>query len=199
MTVPATATAPGPVSVKEVLLIVMGFIASLKVADTLWLVGTPTALLTGFVEIIVGGVGGAGFVLNVQTKGKVSPLPARFWAPVVIVAVYTVLKARTAAGEKVAVAPAQLTVPGTAVAPGPVNVKVVAGELRVEHFIAALGLSESVAKVTLMVVLTATPVAPLAGLTETTEGISVVSKVQTKLFAMALPSVSWTPVVIVAV
>src|SRR5579859_69752 len=199
MTAPATATPPGPVSVKVVLLIVAGFMASLKVAATFWLMGTPIALLTGLVEITVGGVGGAGFVLNVHTKGATSPLPARFCAPVVIVAVYTVLNASTAAGEKVAVAPAQLTVPGTAVAPGPVSVKVVAGELRVEHLIAALGLSESVAKVALMVVLTATPVAPLAGLTEATDGISVVSKCQIYASAMALPSASWTPVVIVAV
>jgi hypothetical protein len=178
---------------------VAGFIASLKVALTAWLKGTPAALLAGFVEITVGGEGEAGFVKNVHTKGVTSPLPAKFWAPVVIVPVYNVLGKRRAAGVKVAVPPAQVTVPGTAVVPGPVNVKVVAGELRVEHFIAALGLSGSVTKVTLMVVLMATPVALFAGLVEATEGVSCASKVQTKLFAMALPSRSLTPVVIVAV
>jgi hypothetical protein len=54
------------------------------------------------------------------------------------VAVNKVLVASRAAGVKVATVPVQLIVPATAVAPGPVTVKVVAGDVRVAQFIALL-------------------------------------------------------------
>jgi hypothetical protein len=53
-----------------------------------------------------------------------------------MVAVYTVLYARTAAGVNVAVTPLYVTVPVTAVPPGPVTVKV--DPLIVAAFIASL-------------------------------------------------------------
>jgi len=46
-------------SVKVVALMVAGFIASLKVAEIAWLVGTPVAPLIGVVEITAGMVGAA--------------------------------------------------------------------------------------------------------------------------------------------
>ena len=64
-TVPGTTTPPGAVSVNVVPLIVAGFIASLKVAATAWLVGTPVAPLTGFVETTEGAVAAVP-VLKVQ-------------------------------------------------------------------------------------------------------------------------------------
>ena len=68
MTVPATAVPPGPASVKVVAAIVAGFIASLKVALTTWLMGTPVAPLAGIVETTVGGVvSGAVAVVKVHT------------------------------------------------------------------------------------------------------------------------------------
>jgi hypothetical protein len=51
-------------------------------------------------------------------------------------AVKTVLNARLAAGVKVATAPEQAIVPGTGVAPGPINVNAVAGNAA--QFIASL-------------------------------------------------------------
>ena len=56
VTAPVTPTPPGPVNMKVVASIVAGFIASLKVALSTWLMGTPVAPLTGMVEITVGGV-----------------------------------------------------------------------------------------------------------------------------------------------
>jgi hypothetical protein len=66
VTIPVTAAPPGPVTVKLVAVIVAGFIATLNVALSAWLMGTPVAPLTGTVEITVGAVG-AGTVLKVQT------------------------------------------------------------------------------------------------------------------------------------
>ena len=101
MRVPATGVAPGPVTVKVAALIVAGFIASLNIAETGVLTGTAVAPLGGTVEITVG----AAAVVNVQTKLAASAAPVGSFAPVVIVAVNTVLLARTAAGVKVAVVP----------------------------------------------------------------------------------------------
>src|SRR4051812_92869 len=53
-TTPATGAPPRPVSVKVVVLIVDGFMASLKVAVIVWLAGTPVAELRGTVEVMVG-------------------------------------------------------------------------------------------------------------------------------------------------
>ena len=116
---------------------VAGFIATLKVAVRAWLMGTPVAPFAGVVEITAGKVG-AGTVLKLHTKLLASALPARSVAPVVIVAVSTVLSGSRAVGVNVATVLVQLTVPATAVAPGPVTVKVVAGDWRVAQFIASL-------------------------------------------------------------
>jgi len=52
--------------------------------------GTPLAPLTGTVEITVGGVG-AGSVRKLHTYLLANPVPAESWAPVPMVAVYSVL------------------------------------------------------------------------------------------------------------
>jgi hypothetical protein len=106
------------------------------------------------------------------------------------VAVYKVLVERTAAGVNVAVFPAYVTVPVTGVAPGPVKVNVAA--LIVAGFIASLNVAETA-------VLTATTVAPLAGIVEMTVASGAVVNVQTTLAASGAPVESFAPVVIVAV
>jgi hypothetical protein len=146
-------------------LIVAGVIATLKVALRAWLIGTPVAPLTGTVEITVGGVG-AGTVLMVHTYLLVSGVPARLVAAVLMAAVYNVFTASSVPGANVAMLPIQLTVPATAVAPGPVTVKVVAGDAMVMQFIASL-------KVALSTWLTSTPVAVFTGTVAITVGAGV--------------------------
>src|ERR1700722_6091510 len=114
--------APGPVKVNVAALIVAGFMASLNVAEIAVLTTTAVAPLAGIVETTVAG----GAVVNIHTKLAASAMPAGFFAPVVIVAVYEVLVVRTAVGVNVAVVPAKVTVPATGVAPGPVKVNVAA-------------------------------------------------------------------------
>jgi hypothetical protein len=162
VTAPVTPTPLGPVNVKVAALIVVELIASLKAALSAWLIAALVPPLTGAVKMTVGGVG-AGTVLKLHAKALVRALPARSVAPVVIVAVNKVLVASGIAGVKVATVPAQLTVPATALALGPMTVKVVAGEVRVAQFIASL-------KVILTAWLRATPVAALTGMVETTVG-----------------------------
>src|SRR5579863_9365314 len=156
--------APGPVTVKVVPLIVAAFMASLNVAEIVVLTATPVAPVTGTVETTVG----AAAVVNVHTKLAASEAPAGSFAPVVMVAVNTVLLARIADGVNVAVLTAWVTVPATGVAPGPVTVKVV--PLIVVAFMASLNVAE-------IVVLTATPVAPVTGTVETTVGGTAVAAV----------------------
>jgi hypothetical protein len=84
----------------------------------------------------------------------------------VIVAVYVVLYARTAAGVSVAVLPEDETAPAIAVPPGPVSVKV--------ELVIVAGLI-AMLKVAVTVVLTTTSVAPWAGVTDTTPGMVTVS------------------------
>ena len=73
------------------------------------------------------------------------------------------MKARVPLGVKVATVPEQLTVPATAVEPGPASVNAVAGEVRVAQFNALL-------KVALTNWFTGTPVAPSAGVVAVTAG-----------------------------
>src|ERR1700722_10401263 len=75
-------------------------------------------------------------------------------------------------------------------APGPVKVNVAA--VIVAGFMASLNVAE-------IAVLTATAVAALTGIMETTVGGAAVVKVHTKLAASAVPAGSIAPVVIVAV
>ena len=175
VTVPVTGVAPGPVKVNVAALIVAGFMASLKVAEIVVLTATPAAPFSGRVETTVAG----GAVVKVHTKLAASPAPVGFFAPVVIVAVNTVLVARPVVGANVAVVPAKVTVPATDVAPGPVKVNVAA--LIVAGFIASLKVAE-------IVVLTATAVDPLTGTVETTVGAGAVVNTHTKLAANGWPA-----------
>ena len=73
---------------KFAVVIVAGSIALLKVALTVWLIGTPVAISVGMVELTVGAVVSVDApVVKLQTKLVASALPARSVAPVVIVAV----------------------------------------------------------------------------------------------------------------
>ena len=130
VTLPATGVAPGPVKINVAALIVAGFMPSLNVAEIVVLTATPEAPFTGTVETTVAG----GAVVKIHTKLAASPAPVGFFAPVVIVAVNEVLAASAVVGVKVAVVPAEVTVPATGVAPGPVKVNVAA--LIVAGFIA---------------------------------------------------------------
>src|SRR5947208_15388958 len=97
------AVPPGPVNPKLAVLIVKGFIASLKVALMVWLIGTAVAPLAGTVALTVGAVvSGVAPVVKLQLKSVASALPARSRDPIVIVAVWTALGARVLTGLKVA-------------------------------------------------------------------------------------------------
>jgi hypothetical protein len=99
---PESNVGPSP-RLKFVKVIVAEFIGLLKVAVIIWLTGTLGAPFTGFVKITAGGTrSGAAPVLNVHTKLLANSVFARSVAPVVIVAVYTVLAKRLAFGAKVA-------------------------------------------------------------------------------------------------
>jgi len=137
--------------------IVAAFIASLKVAEILVLVGTPVAPFAGLVEVTVGMLA----VVKVQTKLLASALPAGSLAPVVIVPVNLMLGARLLAGVNVAVVPEAVTVPGRGVPLGPAMVKVTV--LSVVGFITLL-------KVAVMTWVTGTAAAPFVGFVETTKG-----------------------------
>jgi hypothetical protein len=184
VTVPATGVTPGPANLNVAPFIVVGSIARLNVAETVVLSATAVARFAGIVEIIVG----ATSVVKVHTKLASSGLAAGSCAPVVIVAVYRVLAARTVAGVKVAVDPEYVTTPTTGVAPGFFTVNV--APLIVAGFMASLKVAETR-------VLTATATAPAEGTVEITAG-PVVVKLQTKLLISALPPGSVAPVVIVA-
>ena len=82
-------------------LIVAGFMASLKLAETAVLTATAVAPLEGTVETTVAG----GAVVNVHTKLGAIGAPAESFAPVVIVAVYKVLVVRAVDGVNVVVVP----------------------------------------------------------------------------------------------
>ena len=77
----------------------------LNVAVTVVLTATAVAPFAGTVETTVGGAAVAA-VVNVHAKLAASGAPVGSFAPVVIVAVNTVLLARTTVGVKVAVEPA---------------------------------------------------------------------------------------------
>jgi hypothetical protein len=186
VTVPTTGTAPGPVKVNVAALIVVGFIASSNVAETVVSTDTPVAPFTGIVETTVGG----GAVVKVQTKLDARAAPVGSFAPVVMVAMYKVLVARIVVGVNVAVVPAKVTVPATGVTPGPDKVNVPA--LIVAGFMASLKVAE-------IAVFTGTAEDPLAGTVKMTVGGEAVVKVHTKLATSGTPVRFFAPVVIVAV
>jgi hypothetical protein len=123
-------------------------------------------LFSGFVEITVG----IDPVVKVHTKLLARVVPAGFFAPVVIVAVYGVLPARGAEGVNVAVVPEYVTAPVTAAPPGPVTVKV-------DVFIVVASIA--LLKVAVMICVVGTPVTPVAGTVETTEGATGLGVVAT--------------------
>ena len=75
---------------------------------------TAVARFAGTVETTVGGAA----VVKVHTKLAAKEMPALSFAPVVIVAVYKVLLARTTDGVNVAVDAEYVTAPATGVSPG---------------------------------------------------------------------------------
>src|ERR1700722_14365950 len=100
--VPATGVAPGPINVKVVPLIDPGLMARLNVAQIVVFTDAVRPPFSGTVEITVGDVA----VVKVQTNLAASVAPARFFAAVVIVAMYKVPVARVAVGIKLAEVPA---------------------------------------------------------------------------------------------
>src|SRR6185312_1380570 len=121
--------------------------------------GTPVAPLAGTVEITVGRAA----VVKVHTKLAAGAMPSVFNAPVVMVAVNTVLKARGALGVNVATEPVAVyaTVPATEAPPAAVSVKV--DPVMLAGFIGPLKVAETAW-------LIRTPVAPFTGLVDTTRG-----------------------------
>jgi hypothetical protein len=115
------------------------------------------APIRGFVEITVGIVP----VVKVHAKLLASGSPTGSWAPVVIVAVYSVLAARSAFGVNIAVVPEYVTTPATDVPPGPVTVNVASSI--VVAFIASLNVAVTTCA-------TGTLVAPFAGAVAMTAG-----------------------------
>jgi hypothetical protein len=111
----------------------------------------------GFVEITVGIVP----VVKVQANLLARAVPAGSFAPVAIVAVYSVPPARGAAGVNVAVVPEYATAPVTGAPPGPATVKV-----DVFTVVASIALL----KVAVTTCVKGTPVAPFAGTVEAIEG-----------------------------
>jgi hypothetical protein len=170
LTVPVTAAPPGVVfKVKVVVFSVAGAIAFEKVADTEVFKATPVAALAGLVEDTVGRVTSVP-VVKFQGKLAASAVPAASRAPVVMVAVYSVLGARFSPGEKVAVLPLTLTVPVTA-APSGVFFRVKVVVFSVEFVMATEKVADTEG-------LRATPVALLSGLVEDTVGGVAVVKLQ---------------------
>src|SRR3972149_4328603 len=93
--------------VKVSVVIVKGSIASLKIAVDCLLMGRSVAPSRAPVELTVGAVVSAVEpVVQLIEKSLASALPARSFAPVVIVTVYSLLAARLLNGVNVAVTPA---------------------------------------------------------------------------------------------
>jgi hypothetical protein len=163
-TVPVTGVRLAPaVTVKVVVLIVKGSIATLNSAEIITLVATPEARSRGTVETTVGDSVVLGPVVKLQTLSAAIALPLRSFTSVVSVVVNVVMAARSLVGLKIAVKPsaARDTVPVTGVKAGPVTVKVVG--VIVEASILLL-------KVAVIFESTATPVARSAGTEELTVG-----------------------------
>jgi uncharacterized protein (DUF58 family) len=124
----------------------------------------PVERLGGVTETgAAGGTHAVALVVKVHTALLARLLPYMSCAPVVIVAVYSVLKARLRAGVKIAVSleASKVTTPATAAVPGPVTVKV---EPSIDAgFIGLL-------KVAVTIELGQAPAAPLGGVREVTTG-----------------------------
>jgi len=150
VTVPVTVVPPVPATANvkvPAAKMLAGFIASLNVALTAALSATPVAPLAGLVSVIVGGVVSTPAPViklhGLGTAPAASALPDRSVAAFVIVAVYDPLAARFADGVNVTVAPAYVTVPGTAAPPTPATATVnVPGAVIVAGSIASLNVAE---------------------------------------------------------
>jgi hypothetical protein len=93
-------------SVKVAVVMVSGFIGSLKLAVIKVLMATPVAFATGLVELMTGAVmSGAAPVVKVQFTVLAMALPATSFTPVFIWAAQVVLAGRLLAGVKVATLP----------------------------------------------------------------------------------------------
>jgi hypothetical protein len=98
--------------------IVLTFIASLKVAEGIVLIGADVAFTAGKTEMTEGGVTSAtAAVVKLQEKSEAIELPATSFAAVVIVPVYNVLAVKAVAGVNVTTAPLLVIVPGIIVVP----------------------------------------------------------------------------------
>jgi hypothetical protein len=138
--------------------IVVRSIAWLKVAEIITEVDWFIAPSGGVKAVTVGADPVP--VVKLQTLSAANALPLRSLAPVVIVAVYSVSGVRSASGVKVAVWPEATTVPDMEV-PAVATVKVV---------VVTVAVSIAWLKFAMIVVSTATPVAPAAGTVELTVG-----------------------------
>jgi hypothetical protein len=170
--------------------IVEGSIASLNVARTFALIGTPVAAFAGAVNVTTGGVvSGVEPVVKPHTKLAASARPEESVAPVVIVAVCAVLGPRLLVGSKLAVRPTYVTTPDTGVAPClSVNVDVVI----VEGSIASLNVARTFALIGVPVVAFAGDVKATTGGVASTIGPGIVTvfvaSVTAAIRANALPS-----------
>jgi hypothetical protein len=180
VTVPATATPPGAVSVKFAVVAVAVAIGSENVATTAVESATPVALLAGAVDTTVGA--GNPMVVNVQLAGSASAAPSTSLIPVVSSALYSLLGRSGALGVNTMRLPStNATVPATETLSAPVLptrvlrvtfvVFTVAGSIDCEAG------SISCEKSTENVVLNAWPEAPEVGVNSSTLGRGCVAKV----------------------
>ena len=148
---PATAAPPAGVSVMETEAVDRD---PLKVTPTVEANATPVALAAGVVDATLTGLAGVR-VVNVDVNGAIAVPPG---LDALAVTVYELVTASAADGVKVATGALNTNAPGTPVPPGPVTVTDTDdGFTRPEN-------------VTLTGLVTATPVAPDAGLSAATEG-----------------------------
>jgi hypothetical protein len=91
VTLPATAEPTAGVTVNVIAEIVDAVIAWLKVAVIVVFVATSAVPFAGVVVVTLGGGNGAAAVVNDQLSFAARAVPAESVAPVVMVAVYTVL------------------------------------------------------------------------------------------------------------
>ncbi len=151
-------------SVKEEVVMLEGFIASLNVATTLEEAETPVAPEAGVVDTTVGGVVSEGVpaTVNVHVLAVTKWLPATSVTAVDIVAVYWIPAAKFVEGLSVAVVPEYDTTAGIFVPPL-VGCSVKEEVVMLEGFIASLNVATMLEEAE-------TPVAPEAGVVDTTVG-----------------------------
>jgi hypothetical protein len=172
--------------VKVIVVIVAGSIASLKVAIGLLLMATFVVVSAGELELTVGAVVSVVVpVVKVHTLLTGNGLPARSFIPVVILALYEVLIARSLVGLKIAVLSTQLTAPVTAVSVS-VSVKVNVVAVQVRGSIGSL-------KVAVMFLLVATSEVVSIGLVERTVGPVVSEELAVCVAVGPVPALSSHP------